>query len=54
MLLLVNLISNKFRIEEAYDFIVIGSDGLYDRQSNSDIIKCVFRSSTEMYFSDTK
>ena len=44
----------KFKIEETYDFIVMGSDGLFDKQSNSDIVKCIFKSSIEMYNEETK
>jgi protein phosphatase 2C family protein 2/3 len=44
----------KFRILDHYDFIVMGSDGLYDKQSNSEIIKTVFRKSLELYYNETQ
>ena len=44
----------KFKINENYDFIVMGSDGLFDKQSNSEIIKQIWRHAIEMYNSQTK
>lgn len=44
----------KFRLEDTYDFIVMGSDGLFDKLTNSDIIKSIFKSSIDMYYEETK
>lgn len=49
MLLLRHLKSNKFRILDPYDFIVMGSDGLFDKQSNSEIIRTIFKQAVDMY-----
>lgn len=37
----------KFKLLDSYDFIVMGSDGLFDKQSNSEIIKQVFKNSID-------
>lgn len=39
----------KFKLNESFDFIVMGSDGLFDKQSNSDIVKSVWRTGVEAY-----
>jgi protein phosphatase 2C family protein 2/3 len=33
-----------FRIQDDHDFIVIGSDGIYDKISNKEAIECVWNS----------
>ena len=43
----------KFKIYPSYDFIVMGSDGLFDKQSNSDIVKSVYRKAVELFNSVT-
>jgi len=30
-----------FRVLENYDFVILGSDGIYDIMSNKDIVRCV-------------
>jgi len=43
-----------FKILEWHDFIVMGSDGLYDKQSNSNIIQSIFKKGIEMYTQQTQ
>jgi serine/threonine protein phosphatase PrpC len=44
----------KFKIYHSYDFIVMGSDGLFDKQSNSDIVKSVYRKAVDVFNNETK
>ena len=44
----------KFRILDSYDFIVMGSDGLYDKQTNSNILTSIFRKGIEMFNNETQ
>ena len=34
----------EFKIQKNHDFIILASDGVYDKMSNSDIAKCVWES----------
>lgn len=40
-----------FRISKKYDFIVMGSDGIFDRLSNADVVKTVWSSIESTSFS---
>jgi protein phosphatase 2C family protein 2/3 len=33
-----------FKINESYDFIMMGSDGIFDKLSNKDVVQCVWNS----------
>ena len=44
----------KFRLDETYDFIIMGSDGLFDKQTNSEIVKSVFKHSIDLFTNETK
>jgi len=43
----------RFKIQGNYDFIITGSDGLFDKQSNSDLVKLVYRTSLDIYSNKT-
>jgi protein phosphatase 2C family protein 2/3 len=35
---------SEFKIQQNHDFIVLASDGIFDKMSNEDIVKCVWES----------